>query len=594
MQKERINKRSISQKFSILWMMVLVGFIASCAQIVAPTGGKKDTTPPIVKSSYPTNAQLNFHQKQITIHFNEWMQPLTNPKAQVIISPNVEPFPKIEIIKNELSIKFKDTLQPNTTYSIYFGDNLKDNNEGNTLSNYKFLFSTGSFIDSLNVKGSVQTALDKIPDNTFVLLYKEKEDSVFTKKRPFYISKVQTDGSFSLENIKDGAYRIYALSDKNGNYYYDLPTESIAFSDSLTHVSSNIDSLNLELFLPEDTTLRIFEKDKTIKGGILHLTFNKELSFSKDELTATIIGNDAIIPIIFQDKEPKKATIYFTKLQNDSSNLTVVLKDNGKLIDTLKLKTESKNFKNPILFFQDTAAYKSLKLIESTPLKLISSFYCLEKPDSSKIKITDTSNINLPFLISVDADLQTFKIAALWKPDMKYKLTILDSALVDLAGNYNKNQEISFWTTSVKKAGNLLITYELPKKNISYIAILKDNSGKVLDKQILRDSQAVKMDYGLRAAGTYSVEVIEDVNDNGIWNSGSFIEKRLPEKIYKELKPIVVKENWDAEEIIKVDFSKKAMAPPSNPANSLPKQQEGKANSLQNNFNQERRGLFGQ
>ena len=148
---------------------------------------------------------------------------------------------------------------------------------------------------------------------------------------------------------------------------------------------------------------------------------------------------------------------------------------------------------------------------------------------------------------------------------MKYKLTLSDSALSDLTGNYNKYQKISFSVTSIKKAGNLLITYELPQKNHNYIAILKDNAGKVLDKQILRDSQALKIDYGLLFAGTYSVEVIDDVNKNGIWNSGSFATKTLPEKIYKELKPIIIKENWDAEEIIKVDFSVKSSAPPKSP-----------------------------
>jgi hypothetical protein len=87
---------------------------------------------------------------------------------------------------------------------------------------------------------------------------------------------------------------------------------------------------------------------------------------------------------------------------------------------------------------------------------------------------------------------------------------------------------------------------------------LKDNSGKVLDSRILNDSQAVKINYGLRLAGSYSIEVIEDSNGNGIWNSGNFITKTLPEKIYKEEKPVIIKENWDAEEIIQIDFSKKS------------------------------------
>ena len=549
------HKAKSKRIYSHLVALLHCFFILSCAQITTPTGGKKDTTPPEIHTATPPNFSKNFHAKEITIKFNEWIQPLTNPKSQVIISPNIEPFPKIDIARNELTIKFKDTLQANTTYNIFFDDNIKDNNEGNVLPGYKFLFSTGNFIDSLTVKGKVQTMLDKIPDNTFVLLYKEKEDSAFTKKRPFYIAKVDNSGSFSLENIKEGSYRIYALSDKNGNYYYDLPTEAIAFTDSMTSINSNIDYINLELFLPEDSILRIFDYDKIVKGGILHLAFNKEISFTKDEITATTIENKEITPVAFQDKEPKKMTIYLPKLSKDTNNLSLVIKHNGRLVDTLHIKTESKNFKQPVLFFTDTTFYKSLNILESNPLKLTTSFYGLEKPDTSKMILIDSNKVKIPFHVSPDEDLQTFAFSAKWMPGMRYQFTILDSALVDLVGNYNKLQKFSFLATSAKKAGNLLITYMLPQKNHAYIALLKDNSGKVLDKRILRDSQTVKINYGLQLAGTYSVEIIDDVNDNGIWNTGSFANKTLPEKIYKELKPIMIKENWDAEETIKVDFS---------------------------------------
>ncbi|HPH87333.1 MAG TPA: Ig-like domain-containing domain [Chitinophagales bacterium] len=532
--------------------------IASCAQITAPSGGNRDQSPPVISTSTPANYSINFRQKQIKIEFDEWIQPLTNPKTQVLISPNIEPFPEIDIARNELTIKLKDTLLSNTTYSIFFGDNIKDNNEGNAFTNFKYIFSTGQHIDSLKIKGTVKTMLDKIPDNTFLLLYKEKEDSAFTKTRPFYIAKIGQDGTFSLENVKEGDYRIYALSDKNSNYYYDLPTEAIAFTDTVYHINGNLDTLEMQLFLPEDAALRIFEFDRVIKNGILHLTFNKELSFTKDEIIVQVVENKDIIPVAFQEKDAKKMTVYFPKLQSDTNNFTLVFKHNNQLIDTLRVKTESKNSKNPISFFNDTTIYKSLNVIETKPLKLIASFYGLEKPDTSKMTITDTAAIQTPFSISQEEDLQTYNFMANWKPGIKYKLTILDSAFTDLAGNFNKKQEISFLVTSVKKSGNLLITYNLPLKNRNYIAILKDNTGKVLNKQILRDSQTVKIDYGILFSGNYSVEIIDDENNNGIWNSGSFINKTLPEKIYKEPKPIIIKENWDAEEIIQVDFTKKS------------------------------------
>ncbi|MFN8296051.1 MAG: Ig-like domain-containing domain [Chitinophagales bacterium] len=556
--------------------------IFSCAQITAPTGGKKDTSPPVISVSSPPNYSTNFQKKEIKVEFDEWIQSLTNPKTQVIISPEIEPFPEITIARNELSIKLKNQLQPNTTYSMFFGDNIKDNNEGNAFSNYKYIFSTGNFIDSLNIKGSVKTTLDKIPDNTFLLLYKEKEDSAFLKKRPFYITKVQPDGSFNLENIKEGDYRIYALSDKNGNYYYDLPTEAIGFTDSVSPVNSNLDTLSLELFMPEDAKLRIQDFDRVIKGGILHLTFNRELSLNQDDITVSIQENAEISPIAFQEKEPKKISVYFPKIASDTNSFTLILKNKNELIDSLKVRTESKKFKTPVLFFNDTVAYKSLTVIESEPLKLISSSYSLSEIDTAKMYITDTSENKIAFYVSRDEDLQTYFIKSSWQPGMKYGLHLKDSVFSDLVGNYSKMQEISFSAISVKKAGNLLITYQLPQKNTNYIAILKDNSGKVLNKQILRDSQAVKINYGLQVAGVYSVEVIEDANNNGIWNSGSFTTKTLPEKIYKELKPIVIKENWDAEETIKVDFSAVNAAIKNNVNANTPTEIPNKVNLLKN------------
>ena len=571
-------------------VLLLHCFIASCAQIVAPTGGERDKIPPIITSSKPENKAINFSQKEISIQFNEWLAPLTNAKTQVIISPSVEPFPKIDIMKNELSIKFKEgILQPNTTYSIFFGDNLKDNNEGNVLPNYKYIFSTGNYIDSLTVKGKITTTTGKIPENTFLLLYKDAADSAFTSKKPFYISKIGTDGTFNLENVKEGDYKIYALNDKNGNYYYDLPTEEIGFDTSFYHITGNLDTLNFLLFQPEDEKLRINEFDRTIKGGMLNITFNKELSFTKNQITASVSENSKIEPIVFQEKTPNKAKIYFPNLEKDTASFTVFLKNNNILFDSIRVRSESKTFKKPIVFFTDTTLYKNLSVIETQDFKLVASNYCIAAFDTSRILVKDTANKEIPFFISRDIDLQTYSIKADWKAGIRYKLLIQDSVFTDLAENRSKMQEFSILATSLKKAGKLLIMYELPQKNTNYIVKLKDSQGKVLDTRFLSDSQPLKIDYGLLVAGNYAVEVIEDLNNDGIWNSGIFVNKTLPEKIYKEPKPILIKENWDAEETIKIDFSVKPINTETkiqNPANDSPflQNKQDRQKGTKNNF----------
>ena len=246
-------------------------------------------------------------------------------------------------------------------------------------------------------------------------------------------------------------------------------------------------------------------------------------------------------------------------------------------------------FKKPIVFFTDTTLYKNLSVLETQDFKLVASNYCIAAFDTSRILLKDTANKEIPFFISRDIDLQTYSIKADWKAGIRYKLLIQDSVFTDLAENRSKMQEFSILATSLKKAGKLLIMYELPQKNTNYIVKLKDSQGKVLDTRFLSDSQPLKIDYGLLVAGNYAVEVIEDLNNDGIWNSGIFVNKTLPEKIYKEPKPILIKENWDAEETIKIDFSVKPINTETkiqNPANDSPflQNKQDRQKGTKNNF----------
>lgn len=553
------HKKSSIESFAFYSISILHCFLLfSCAQIITPTGGPRDTQAPEITQAQPTNFSTNFQQKDIHIQFNEWIQPLTNAKNQVIISPEIEPFPSITIARNDLSIRFKNALEPNTTYSIFFGDNIKDNNEGNPYPNFKYVFSTGNFLDSLIIKGHITTNLDKIPDNTFLLLYKDISDSAFTTKRPYSITKIKTDGSFELNHVKEGNYRIFALSDKNNNYFYDLPTEEIAFLNSNINVHSNVDTLQLELFLPEEDKLRIQQFDRIVKNGILNLTFNKEISINADEITASLVGNNVVQPIAFTEKDQKNMAIYFPNMETDSNTFQLVIKNKSILIDTITIKTFHKKSPQPIPFFTDSLFLKNAFVIEGDPMYIRASNYSLSPIDTGKIIVTDTTKNPIPFSITRKDDLITYELFANWKPDMLYTFHVSDSAISDLVGNYNKLQEFSFRSIAVKKSSNLLINYVLPDISSDFIAILKDNSGKVLDKRILRDSQRVQINYGKLLSGSYTVEVIQDENKNGIWNSGNYQLKTFPEKIYKEPKPIILKENWDAEETIKVDFQYKS------------------------------------
>ncbi|MFT4643835.1 MAG: hypothetical protein ACI8ZX_000231, partial [Planctomycetota bacterium] len=198
----------------IMSLLLLSILLFSCAEIVAPSGGEKDTQPPKVKKSSPENYTTNFNSNKIEIKFDEFIK-LNSGGGNILISPSLENKPKFELIGKKVIIIFKEKLLKETTYIINFGSSIKDNNEGNILKDYKFIFSTGSFIDSLKIEGKVLNAFNKeAVDNVLVALYKKDEDSVLYKK-PLYFTKTNKEGQYSLENLKSNSYQIVALEDKN-------------------------------------------------------------------------------------------------------------------------------------------------------------------------------------------------------------------------------------------------------------------------------------------------------------------------------------------------------------------------------------------
>ncbi len=213
--------------------MLLIMFFMSCANVVAPTGGPRDEDPPVVVRSVPANYSPNYSGEQIRISFDEFIV-LNDLRQQLLVSPPLENLPDIRIRGRNLIIDIEDELRPNTTYSIFMGDAVRDNTEGNAIPNFRFVFSTGDYVDSLSLSGKVINAFTLEPEEAvFVMLYDSIYDSIPYKERPVYLSKTTKEGGFEITNMKEGSYLMFALVDNNGNFLYDLPDEKIAFLDSL-------------------------------------------------------------------------------------------------------------------------------------------------------------------------------------------------------------------------------------------------------------------------------------------------------------------------------------------------------------------------
>ena len=214
-------------------MMALAAIaLTSCANIGSPEGGPRDYTPPRVVKTSPANGAVNFTGKKVEITFDEIVQ-LKDQQTKIVISPAQKTQPTVKNLGKKVTIEFRDTLKPNTTYVIDFTNSIEDNNEGNVLDGYSFAFSTGDAIDSLQVSGMVLRANDLEPmQHVLVGIHSNLSDTAFTTTPFDRISRTNDRGQFTVRNLKPGRYHIFALNDMDGNYYM-ARTEDMAFCDSI-------------------------------------------------------------------------------------------------------------------------------------------------------------------------------------------------------------------------------------------------------------------------------------------------------------------------------------------------------------------------
>ena len=251
----------------------------SCAKISSPTGGPKDTDPPVILKSLPENGTVLFTGKSFTITFDEYVV-LDRISEKFMVSPPLSEKPEVKLRGKSLQVTWTDDLADSTTYTFYFQDAIRDNNENNPIPNYQYVFSTGPVLDSLSLTGNVFNAsdLETVQDVT-VIMYSNLSDTAPRKQLPAYISRPEPSGGFVINNIRPGRYRLYALSDLNGNTKYDLDDEVFAFCDSVIDINpDNYYSLVLDTVKYKPPTATETAKPDNFLFGLIRLyAFRKEL-----------------------------------------------------------------------------------------------------------------------------------------------------------------------------------------------------------------------------------------------------------------------------------------------------------------------------
>ncbi|MBK7884738.1 MAG: Ig-like domain-containing protein [Chitinophagaceae bacterium] len=392
---------------AFFYIIAILG--SGCAQISAPTGGPRDSIPPQLLNASPGLKAVNVKSNKITFSFNEYIE-VQDVQNNVLISPLPAKTPNINYKLKTVTVSLKDTLLPNTTYSINFGNAIKDVNEGNILQNFTYVFSTGNIIDSLMLDGKIIVAETGKTDSTIVaLLYKNANDSAVYKRKPDYIARPDAGGNFSFNNLSAGKYKIYALKDGDGNKYYNSKTELFAFNNEEITVSSKNEPVTLYAFSeekdnknfsnaktsPEKTLKYTYTDGKQDLSADFELTFNNPVK--KLEPGKIILTDSAFTPIanssIALDSTHKKVVIK-TKWKQAAYYNLIINKDavadsaNNFLAktDTLHFTAKSEaDYGNVILRFTslDITQKPVLQFIQNDVLKM--SFSLLSNEWSMKL-----------------------------------------------------------------------------------------------------------------------------------------------------------------------------------------------------------------
>jgi Bacterial Ig-like domain len=314
-------------RLNIFYCIIIILFVSislitgGCAQIGLPTGGSKDTIAPKLVKATPTKGSLNVKGNRITLEFDEYID-VGDLSQNLIISPLQNKNPSITANPKTVNIKFRDTLLPNTTYTINFGDAIKDINEGNILKGLSYTFSTGNTLDSSTISGKVILAESGNVDSTIlVMLYSNAVDSTVTKKKPNYIAKVKGDGSFEFQNLPASNFKIYALKDGDGGKTYNSGAETFAFVNEDVSAANN-----------ESVTLYAYAEKKEVLNNVTQvapkITIDKKL-----RITTNLTSNQDLL-------EPLE--IYFNNALKTIDSSKIYITDTSfKKITGIKYSTDS-------------------------------------------------------------------------------------------------------------------------------------------------------------------------------------------------------------------------------------------------------------
>ena len=553
-----LNPADFYKKFTGCFLMLILCqlFFGSCAEQRPLTGGPKDTKAPELDSTkYSTkNFITNFKEKEIILTFNEWII-LNDPLNQIVFSPPLKVKPDIKIKYKSLVIRFKEDLNPGTTYTIQFGESIRDFTENNPVQNFKFVFSNGEVLDSLSLSGQIADAQSGNPvDKVWVMLYDNLGDSVPYNERPLYVSKTDGQGFFKFENLKSDSFRIFALQDNNSNYRFDQKSEAIAYFGEPFYLSdTSKSSIRMKLFKEDDITA--IQSAKLVSKNQYKILFSQPV-FDSLIINPLIENNTefSILPEISRDSVIlwwKGTTTNEFKVELSIPNIN--FKDTVNLTGTEELKLEKiriineetdnqagkTKVKNPAekkFFFHP----KNINPVEFN--QPIIAF------DTSKIMLIDSLGKKIRFNLKKSNQFRKLELnCSSDSLPVKCSLIFLPDALEDFFGNSNTDTLIRKYSVFKEtELGNLKLKITGADSSFNYIIQMLDEKDMVIQSFAMENSSQWEQNFYLLEPKKYSFLVIQDKDNNGRLSTGNYLQKKQPETLTRS-KPVNIRANWENE-----------------------------------------------
>lgn len=574
-------------------VLFAAGAFYRCANVMAPTGGPRDITPPKIVEADPPNRSTRFTGNKFSITFDEYVK-LDKVAQQLLISPPMAKLPDFKIKGKTLTVRFNEPLKPHTTYSVFFGDAIEDVNEGNPLHDFTYVFSTGNTVDSMSLRGRVLDARDLKPaEGVFVMLYKNNNDtlpldSLPLKVKPYYLSKTNKQGDFRFSGLADTSYLIFALKDENSSLTFDQPDEKIAFLDSLVkpqfRPKPHIDSVLLDTLtahLPSDSAQMVADSLWKIADSMADakLTPYRLYLFRQPDsvqrlMKVSLIRRNTVqfvfnipgknIAMRLMNFHPARSwyksewspsgdtLLWFLHLPHPDT-LSMVVSNGRQIHDTIDLrivpkpkigrKKKKKTVKKKTYLSWSANHTGNIKPGE----KLVLTFGqpVARVITDSILLVQGGDSVFGPAIRFSDSLHRRIWVPMKIKDDERFKLEIPDSAIIDWNGFFNKRIDLSLSAKPLKDYSSLNVTVKPQQKGHYIFQILNENGKPVAIRYF---SAPATLHFPRMDPGKYRFKIIYDRNNNKKWDPGNYMKKQLPEKVIFFTGKIQLRANWEVNE----------------------------------------------